>query len=612
MNIAWIILFAPLVAAALIAFGTRKSAALSAALSVGAIALAFALSVKLFIDFGHGTAAAPASIVWLDVAGLRVTLGAVVDSLSVLMLLVVTGVGTAIHVFSIGYMRGDTGFSRYFACLSLFTFSMLGIVLSTNFIQLFVFWELVGLSSYLLIGFWFERPSAADAAKKALLTNRVGDFGFMLGILLVLTLTGSLDFSEVAKAWPPRDLTQGLAAAAGLLIFCGAVGKSAQVPLHVWLPDAMEGPTPVSALIHAATMVAAGVYMMCRLSWLIAASPIAMEVVAWTGGATAVLAALIAVTQNDIKRVLAYSTLSQLGYMMMAVGLGGTTQAMFHLTTHAFFKALLFLSAGSVIYALHHEQDIWNMGGLARKMPLTFVAFLIGTLALAGVWPLSGFYSKDEILLLAMSHNHALFGIAAFTAFLTAFYMGRTLFVAFLGNPGAPGASSAHHHAPIHESPAVMILPLAFLAVLSIIGGWGDRIPHFIAPGLGEEHHELRLTLVLLGIPAAGFIVAALLYLKNPSDKALKATGPLYRVLAGKLFFDEFYNALVKYVQGALAALCDVFDRWVIQGLGVGGIVGGTSLAGRLVRFLQNGQVNLYAFIFGVGAALILYLVLIR
>jgi NADH-quinone oxidoreductase subunit L len=608
MNLVWIILFAPLAAALAIALATRKSPALSAALSVGAILLGFGLSLKLFLDFEHGAVASPTPVVWLDVAGFRVEWGAVLDRLSILMLLVVTGVGSAIHVFSIGYMKGDTGYARYFACLSLFTFSMLGVVLATNFVQLFLFWELVGLSSYLLIGFWFERPSAAEAAKKALLTNRVGDFGFMLGILLVFALTGSVDFAAAQQAWPPSNLTTAVAALAGLLVFCGAVGKSAQVPLHVWLPDAMEGPTPVSALIHAATMVAAGVYMMCRLAWLIAASPIAMEVVAWTGGITALLAALIAVTQNDIKRVLAYSTLSQLGYMMMSVGLGGTTQSMFHLTTHAFFKALLFLSAGSVIHALHHEQDIWKMGGLAKKLPVTFLSFLIGTLALGGIWPMSGFYSKDEILVLAMERNPSLFWIGAVTAFLTAFYMGRALFVAFLGRP-----RDAQTHAHAHESPAVMLLPLILLSALSIVGGWGHAIPHFLMPDAVAPHHGMDVVLKLIAFPVAGFIAALALYAKaSASDRPLTALGPLYRVLSNKFYFDELYAALIKYVQGGLATACDLADRWIIQGLGVRGLAGGASLSGRLVKLMQSGHVNLYAFVFGLGAALILFLAVLR
>ena len=607
MNTAWTILLAPLAAAALAPLAGRRRPGVAAALSIAAVAFAFVQAVRLFAAFTDGAAAAPAPVTWLELAGLKIELGAVVDRLSVLMLLVVTGVGLAVHVFSLGYMRTDPSRPRYFAGLSLFTFSMLGIVLATNFVQMFLFWELVGLSSYLLIGFWFERPAAAEAAKKALLTNRVGDFGFLLGILLVWSLAGSLDFATLAGRWPVAGAGTAVTTAAALLVFCGAVGKSAQFPLHVWLPDAMEGPTPVSALIHAATMVAAGVYLMCRLFWLIAASPVALAVIAWTGGLTAVLAALIAVAQGDIKRVLAYSTLSQLGYMVMAVGLGGPAQAMFHLTTHAFFKALLFLAAGSVIHALHHEQDIWKMGGLSRRLPLTFAAFAIGTLALAGVWPLSGFYSKDQILLLALHRAPALFGLAAATAVLTAFYMGRVLAVAFLGRP-----RDAQLHA--HESLAVMTAPLAFLAVLSIAGGWGHRVPAFLAPGAGAEEHAGPLTAMLLALPFVGFALAALLYGRAAPDDAplRRALGPAYRLLEHKFYVDELYQLLIDYGQGGLAAASDLFDRYVIQRLGLRGIASGVSLGARAVRGVQSGHLNLYAFAFGLGAALILYVVLIR
>jgi NADH-quinone oxidoreductase subunit L len=370
----------------------------------------------------------------LSVGNLHIDFGLRLDALSLLMLLIVTGVGGAIHIYSYGYMQEDRSVSRYFACLSLFTFSMLGIVLASNFVQMFVFWELVGVSSYLLFGFWYERTAAADACKKAFLTNRVGDFGFMLGIITVWSTLGTVSFGALEDAFKANPQALGnLATVAGLLIFCGAVGKSAQFPLHVWLPDAMEGPTPVSALIHAATMVAAGVYMLCRIFFLLDAP--ALEVIAWIGGFTALLAALMAIQQNDIKRILAYSTLSQLGYMVMGVGLHGPTAAMYHLTTHAFFKALLFLAAGSVIYALHHEQDIWKMGGLRTKMPTTFWTFMVGTLALCGVPPFSGFYSKDSILAAAVEHNVALFILGVFVAVLTTFHV----FVAFLGNQVSRG-----------------------------------------------------------------------------------------------------------------------------------------------------------------------------
>src|SRR6202043_2446500 len=359
-----------------------------------------------------------------------------------MILLVVSRVGLLIHIYSLGYMREDPGKSRYFAALSLFMFAMLGIVLANNFVMLFIFWELVGFTSYVLIGHWFERDAAAEAAKKAFITTRIGDFGFMIGILMVWMSTGSVVFDDIVPQLSKITSNPGYLTAAALLIFCGAVGKSAQFPLHVWLPDAMEGPTPVSALIHAATMVAAGVYMLVRVAFIIQASPDALTVIAWIGTITAVMAALMATQQNDIKRILAYSTLSQLGYMIMAVGLASNEAAMFHLFTHAFFKALLFLAAGSVIVMLHHEQNIWKMGGLAKNLPITFVTFSAGALALIGCPPFSGFFSKDAILARAYGQSTSIFVIALFTAFLTAFYVLRLLVVVFFGKPRSDAAQT--------------------------------------------------------------------------------------------------------------------------------------------------------------------------
>ena len=632
MNPVWIILFAPLVAVALITLLTQRFKMLSALISIAAILTGFGLSLQLLTQLGHGDAAlSPAPVQWLVIGDLvKIEFGATVDRLSILMLLVVTGVGSAIHIYSVGYMKGDPGFSRYFACMSLFTFSMLGIVLANNFIQIFIFWELVGVSSYLLIGYWFEKPSAAEAGKKAFLVNRIGDFGMMLGVLLLWSYAGTFDFAGIEKflgAPGGRALPLGLI---GALIFCGAVGKSAQFPLHVWLPDAMEGPTPVSALIHAATMVAAGVYMLCRVSFVILPSEAALTLIAWIGGITAIMAALIAIAQNDIKRILAYSTLSQLGYMVMAVGLGGPTQAMFHLTTHAFFKALLFLGAGSVIIALHHEQDIWKMGGLWKKTPVTFWTFLIGTLALAGIWPLAGFYSKDEILLLAMSKSAPLFVIGAATAFLTAYYMGREVFVVFFGKPrwGHPVAQAsvlAGHERPQagtlappthepHESPLVMTLPLIFLAILSIIAGWHSEVPHFLDPREEVAHHNPFLGYALLLVPLAGFALAAKIYLKPaPSDEPVRAAlGKLWTVVQNKFYFDELYAWIVRYVQGTIATACDLFDRWILQRLGIGGLSVGTGALGRAVRLLQTGNIQSYAFLFGLGVTVIIYYVVVR
>jgi NADH-quinone oxidoreductase subunit L len=602
-QLTWILLFAPLVAAVGILLFARERPAVSAALSIGAVGLSFAASVKLFLAVTGGAAVSIPPQVWLAAGPLIVEWGAVVDRLSVLMLLVVTGVGAAIQVYSVGYMKGDSGIPRYFALMSFFTFSMLGIVLAPNFIQMFIFWELVGVSSTLLIGFWFERPAAAAAGAKAFIVNRIGDAGMILGILIVWTYAGTFDFAALAVKWQGLGLGPVVLAAAAALVFCGAVGKSAQLPLHVWLPDAMEGPTPVSALIHAATMVAAGVYMVCRVAWLMSASPVVMTVIAWTGGLTALMAALIAVTQTDIKRVLAYSTLSQLGYMMLAAGLGGATEAMFHLTTHAFFKALLFLAAGSVILALHHEQGIWKMGGLWKRMPLTFIAFLVGTLALAGIWPFSGFYSKDEILLLAMEHDRGLMVIGLVTAFLTAFYMGRVLWVVFLGEARD---EALHGHA--RESGAVITIPLVFLSVLSVAGGWYAVIPHILDPDVHAAAVPGVIMAGFLTVPAVGFLLAWLVYGKGPMDDTVlrRQLGPCYRWMENKFYFDEIYGWLVDRVQGTIALVCETFDRWIVRGIAVGGIVGTTWVLGGMVRLVQSGDLRLYIFAAGAGVMALL------
>src|SRR6187455_3707052 len=451
----WLILFAPFASAMVITLFTLRWKSLSSAISIAAVLVSFCCSCLIFAR----TATSAAEFVWLDLPPVfRVPLGLTLDQLSRTMAVVVSGVGALIHIYSLGYMRDDQGKSRYFAALSLFMFAMLGIVFANNFVMLFIFWELVGFTSYVLIGHWFFRDAAADAANKAFITTRIGDFGFMTGILMIWMTTGSVVFAEVAPRMPMFGGHGTFVAIVALLIFCGAVGKSAQFPLHVWLPDAMEGPTPVSALIHAATMVAAGVYMLVRVAFIIQASQTALMAVAWIGTITAVMAALIATQQDDIKRILAYSTLSQLGYMVMAVGLASNEAAMFHLFTHAFFKALLFLGAGSIIIMLHHEQNIWRMGGLAGKLRTTFVTFLIGTLALIGCPPFSGFFSKDAILALAYEKNAAIFWLGLFTAFLTAFYMLRLVVIVFFSNPRSDSARESR------ESPPVMTMPLILLA----------------------------------------------------------------------------------------------------------------------------------------------------
>jgi NADH-quinone oxidoreductase subunit L len=609
----WLILFLPLLAAVVITLCPRRNPRFSAALSVGAVLASFFLSVDLLAEFLFGHVP-EISRNWLQVGALQIDFGMHFDALSVLMLLIVTGVGSAIHIYSIGYMRGDPGYARFFACMSLFTFSMLGIVVSNNFFQMFVFWELVGLSSYLLIGFWYQRPSAADAAKKAFLTNRLGDFGFLAGIVLVWSVAGTLNFAGIqGHLASNKGLFGATATTVGLLIFCGAVGKSAQFPLHVWLPDAMEGPTPVSALIHAATMVAAGVYMLCRVIFVFNGS--SLQVISWIGGFTALLAALIAVQQDDIKRILAYSTLSQLGYMVMAVGFGEPPAAMFHLTTHAFFKALLFLGAGSVIHALGNEQNIWKMGRLRDKMPVTYWTFLAGTLALCGLWPLSGFFSKDAILAAAWDHNKPLFALGVLVAFLTTFYMFRLFFVVFLGKPKSDLVGHAH------ESPPVMSLPLAFLAAASVMGGFFG-IAQFITPQFSPgvaaaipifapfEPFEAAPVAAALGLAvfAIGLWAAYACYAGAASDPLPGKWAGICSLLRHKFYFDEFYAKVVALGHDAPAQAANLGDE-AIQLL-VRLAHGTTELTGRVLRLLQTGNLQTYTLLMAAGAALALILML--
>ncbi len=614
LTLAWIILFLPLLSALGIAFAAHKDQQLSAKISIGAIGSGFILSLILFINhLMTGSGSQEGAITWLQAAGLEIGFGVRIDSLSILMLLVVTGVGSLIHIYSQAYMQGDKSYSRYFGSLSLFTFSMLGIVLATDFVQMFIFWELVGVSSYLLIGFWFEKPSAADAAKKAFLSNRMGDFGFILGIIMIWGLAGSLNFTDLKEVFAANPEVLGtLATVAGLLVFCGAVGKSAQFPLHVWLPDAMEGPTPVSALIHAATMVAAGVYMLCRVYFVF--SPDALTVISWIGGITALLAALMALQQDDIKRILAYSTLSQLGYMVMAVGVHAPAAAMFHLTTHAFFKALLFLGAGSVIYAVHHKQDIWQMGGLREKMPTTYWTFLLGTLALCGVFPLSGFFSKDAVLASAADTAHGgngiLFGIGVVVAALTTWYMLRLFFITFHGTARTKAAEDAK------ESPRVMSLPLIILAVASAIAGFLG-IEGFASHGLGLEHHgahahaTLAMAFSFLAV-IFGASVAFALYWNAEADPIQRHLGGFSSILRNRFYIDEIYDFLILVTHETLSQIAAWMDRWVLSGLIVRGVHGGADLTGRALRMLQTGNIQTYAFLFVLGIAVIIYFVVGR
>jgi NADH-quinone oxidoreductase subunit L len=624
-NLPWLILLLPLVSAAVITLFTLRSKTVSSLVSIGAVVAGFVMSV-MFVNANGIHFSGETSINWLTIGNLSVDFGLKLDALSMMMLFVVTGVGGLIHIYSYGYMHEDESMARFFAKLSLFTFSMLGIVLANNFLMMFIFWELVGVSSYLLIGFWFEKPSAGDAAKKAFITNRLGDFGFLFGILMVWGLLGSLNFSQLESYLPhfvanldrtAHDTQPMTFTIMGLLIFCGAMGKSAQFPLHVWLPDAMEGPTPVSALIHAATMVAAGVFMLCRVDFLLNVP--AHQVISYIGGFTALLAALMAVQQNDIKRIIAYSTLSQLGYMVMAVGLSGPTAAMFHLTTHAFFKALLFLAAGSVILGMHHEQDIWHMGNLRKKMPITFITFTIGALALSGIPPFAGFYSKDSILAQCLDQkNYLLFGVAVFVAALTAFYTFRLFFVVFFGKEKSDHAKHAH------ESPLVMTAPLMILAVFAAVGGF-IGITNNYGLQFAADHETLSLAqqlleplktpvpmLIGIGVALAGIFLAFSLYKNADKDPLPAKLGALSRWMADRFYFDELYEATVIRFHDLLAAITDFIDRWILEGAILGAIRGGTDLTGRALRLVQTGNLQTYAFLFIFGVAVLLYFVLVK
>ena len=588
-NLAWTLLFLPLAVAAINHLLLRKTPVVPWLSTLSALAT---LVISGCLLKEHQSLSFP----WLKLASFQIDIGIKLDQLSTGMMLVVTGVGFLVHVFSLAYMHDDAAKNRYFTGLSMFMFSMTGIVLSNNFIMTFIFWELVGLSSYLLIGHWFEKDSAADASKKAFLCNRVGDFGFMIGILMLWGIAGSLNFDQMAVSPVVKDSTLVIAL---LCVFCGAVGKSAQVPLHVWLPDAMEGPTPVSALIHAATMVAAGVYMLFRLQLSLGAGAFdntAGDVISWVGGFTALVAALMAVQQDDIKRILAYSTLSQLGYMVMAVGLGSGEAGMFHLFTHAWFKALLFLGSGAVIFACHHEQDIWKMGGLLKKMPITGTTFAIGTAALMAVPFTSGFWSKEEILTVAYSHNKVLFAIAVFVAFLTTFYMTRAFVVAFLGKPRDHGSDHAHEVGPL------MWLPLAILATLAIGSAYVKTYLNACVP---EEAHSdghmiilgASLTTLVLGL-IAGFT----LY-RGKSEDPLNI--PL---LKNRFYVDHFYDQyLVRYGQNALAAIVHFLDELFINSLTVIGLSRLSVTLGNCFRSLQSGSLQLYGFAFGLGVVLVIY-----
>ncbi|HRJ71495.1 MAG TPA: NADH-quinone oxidoreductase subunit L [Terrimicrobiaceae bacterium] len=600
-TVPWIILFAPLVAAALILFFGKYSKPLSAGLAIAAAVVCGVLSWWLFFQPGNP---GPNQIPWIELAGFSIPIGMLVDPLSRTMLVVVNTIAPLVFIYSLGYMAHEEGYWRYFAGLALFLFSMLGIVLADNFVMMFIFWELVGASSYILIGHYYGKDSAADASKQAFLVNRIGDFGFMLGILMIWMATQTVVFGEIFSKTSLLESQPVYLTIACILIFCGTIGKSAQLPLHVWLPNSMEGPTPVSSLLHAATMVAAGVFMLARFFPVLEAAPDAREVIAWIGGLTCLAAGLMATQQNDIKRILAYSTISQLGYMVLGVGVADTPDVpMFHLFTHAFFKCLLFLCAGSVIVAMHHEQDIWKMGALKNKTPITFLCLIAGTLALTGFgfgpFGFSGFYSKDLIIEWAIVKAPVLGWIAVLTAGLTSFYMFRLFFVVFLGAPRTESAKKAH------ESPLVMILPLILLAIPAFAGGFPfvsriffqleepENVPHVV---------HFALLAMFLG----GFALAWALYRRAEKDPL---SIPLF---ANRLYIDPVYAWIVKTFQDGVGWLAGWADRWVVD-LFVAQIPSKLVWAcGYVLRFLQFGNIQAYAFFFGAGVIGVIYFLIAR
>ncbi len=626
-----------------------KASGIVATLAVAASAVvAYALAWEYYARFPAGhehPILIPWSFDWLSFQpGLAVTAGVLVDPISVLLMVVVTTVSALVHLYSIGYMHGEPGYARYFTFLNLFTFSMLGLVVAPNIFQMYVFWELVGVSSFLLIGFYYRRPSAVSASKKAFIVTRFADLGFLVGILILgyygysameqlgplaagaaaeagVTTLQPFDFLYLTNPEVLKELSQlhmgilgvGVLTAAMVLVYMGAAGKSAMFPLHIWLPDAMEGPTPVSALIHAATMVVAGVYLVARLFPAFAASETALYVVAGVGTFTCLFAAVIGITQDDIKRVLAFSTLSQLGYMMLALGVAGMahplgyTASMFHLFTHAFFKALLFLGAGAVIHAVH-SNEIWEMGGLRKRMPVTHLTFLVATLAIAGIYPLAGFFSKDEILAAALGSGHSvIFAVGLLVAGLTAFYMFRIYFVTFWG----PHRSEHAHHA--HEAPAVMLIPLVILAALSVVTGF---IPmgQYVSIGHAEHHHggvNLAIAIPATLVAVAGIGLAAFFYAGDTrrAARVAQGLGSVYRTIKQKFYVDDLYlfvthRIIFRFISRPIAW----FDRHVVDG-GVNLSAWITASSGATLRRLQTGQVQTYG-VWLVGGSMLTLLVL--
>jgi NADH-quinone oxidoreductase subunit L len=608
-------------------------------IGAAAVGASFVVALLIFVELlGMAPGSrSPQTVVytWMLSGDLDIPIGFLVDPLSIVMMMVVSGVGCIIHVYSIGYMHGEFGFRRYFAYLNLFVFNMLILVSANNFLLLFVGWEGVGLCSYLLIGYYYEKKSASDAGKKAFIVNRVGDFGFLLGAFLIFMTFGTFNFTEVMAAAPDKLPYGGvLPTVMTLLLFVGATGKSAQIPLYTWLPDAMEGPTPVSALIHAATMVTAGVYMVARCSVLFALAPVSLTVVALVGGATAFYAATIGITQFDIKRVLAYSTISQLGYMFMACGVGAFSSGIFHLMTHAFFKALLFMAAGSVMHAMAGELDMRKMGALRKHLPRTHLTYLVGTLAIAGIFPFAGFFSKDEILFYSLQRHAGFWIVGAVAAVMTSFYMFRSVFMTFYGESRVDH-ETAHH---LHESPPIMTVPLMILAFLALVGGLvgipilegANRFGHFLDPVFAPAkaiidkaagHHgehpsvvlEVALMLVSLGIAIFGLLLARWMYVTKPSvaSEMVERFGPIHKIVYNKYWMDEIYDFLFV---NSIVNFSKLLWKWFDEGF-IDGVVNGTGAVvrrcGSVLRKLETGMVKDYALSIVVGVVVVIgYLVL--
>lgn len=624
-NLLWLVPLLPLLGFVINGLGRNTfSKSLVGLIGSGVVLASFVLSVVLFFQLS-GSAEKQINVVlfdWISAGKVQIPLAFLLDPLSSVMLLIITGIGFLIHIYSIGYMHEDAGFGKFFSYLNLFIFFMLILVLGSNYIVMFIGWEGVGLCSYLLIGFWYTNQSYASAAKKAFVMNRIGDLGFLIGVFMLVNAFGSTEFAQIfpqASKFVTNDTT---IITITILLFIGACGKSAQLPLFTWLPDAMAGPTPVSALIHAATMVTAGIYMIARSSVLFDLAPVTQNIIAIVGAATALIAALIALTQTDIKKVLAYSTVSQLGYMFLGLGVGAYTGSFFHVLTHAFFKALLFLGAGSVIHAMHHEQDMRHMGGLRSKLKITFATMMIGTIAIAGLPPFSGFFSKDEILAHTFEHSPILWGVGLLTAFLTSFYMFRMMFLTFSGKY----RGTHHEETHVHESPGVMTFPLIVLAILAAIGGL-INLPHFvggnewlahwlagagIAPQeLGLDHGtEIGLMGASVGAAVIALIFAYVKYVKNAdipvADEGKRSV--LAKLSYHKFYLDEIYDTIIRKPLDALSKFFyRIVDKKVIDGL-VNGLGWTATEGSKNLRLLQSGNVGFYIFmmVFGI-IALLLY-----